>query len=256
MSYLNLNKMNIFIRSCIFSVVSLIAIVSFSIIIGCTFVIPRKYLSYRHAVIRGCLITYMFLLKTICRIDVQVEGAENIPKDRNGIVMCKHQSTWETFYLPLLFRDPAPIAKHELMYIPFFGWALAAAEPIAIDRKNKGTAQQQILVKGKRILEDGRWIMVFPEGTRVPYGTVGQYKLGGARLAAATGYPVVPVAHDAGRYWPRRKFLKYPGTIKIVIGPAIESPGRTPEEISNLTKDWIETTMTRITGLVDKPTGQ
>lgn len=263
MSYLNnentmakptKSTFNIFIRSLIFSIVSFILITLSSIIISCTLIIPKKYLRYRHAVIRTCIRGYMLALKYICDIDVKIEGLENIPKDRNGIALCKHQSTWETFYLPLLFQNPAPIAKKELMYIPFFGWALAAADSIAIDRSKKSTAQQQILVEGKRILDDGRWIMAFPEGTRTPFGTVGQYKLGGARLAAATGYPVIPVAHDAGRYWPRRKFMKYPGTIHLVIGPAIESKGRSAEEILELAKNWIETTMTRITGLVDKPT--
>lgn len=237
------SKLSIWIRSIIFSIVSVIAIALFCIAIGSSYIFPIRI---RHKVIRACVGSYMVLLKVICNIDIKVEGLENIPKDRNGIIMCKHQSTWETFFLPLIFPNPTPIAKRELLWVPLFGWALSASNPITINRGKKGSAQQQILVKGKKSLEDGHWIMFFPEGTRVPFGTVGHYKLGGARLAAATGYPVVPVAHDAGRYWPRRKFLKYPGTIHLVVGPVIESTGRSPEEILDLAKNWIETTMTRI----------
>lgn len=189
---------------------------------------------------------YFQVLKFVCHIDYKVEGLENIPKDRVGIIMCKHQSTWETFFLPQYFHTPAAIAKRELAWIPFFGWGLALSDPIFINRSDKKTAMQQIIEKGKRCLDAGRWIMVFPEGTRVPYGKVGLYKLGGARLAAQSGYPVIPVAHNAGKFWPRRKFIKQPGTITVVIGPLIESKGKKPEEILSLAKDWIETTMTRI----------
>jgi 1-acyl-sn-glycerol-3-phosphate acyltransferase len=189
---------------------------------------------------------YFFMLKHVCLIDYQVEGRENIPQDRNGIIMCKHQSTWETFFLPLFFDTPAALAKKELAWIPFFGWGLAVTEPIFIDRKNKKTAMQQILEKGKKCLSQGRWIMVFPEGTRIPYGEVGHYKLGGARLASSTGYPVLPIAHNAGRYWPKRKFIKKPGTVKVIIGPLIETQGRSAEEVLALTKAWIESTMAHI----------
>ncbi len=115
---------------------------------------------------------------------------------------------------------------------------------------------QQIIDKGRKCLDQGRWIMVFPEGTRVAPGTVGKYKLGGARLAAATGYPVMPVAHNAGRCWPKRKFIKQPGTIQVAIGPLIESKDRTSEEILKLTKDWIEDTMLSIDRFVDKTASQ
>jgi 1-acyl-sn-glycerol-3-phosphate acyltransferase len=111
---------------------------------------------------------------------------------------------------------------------------------------------QQIIDKGKKCLAAGRFILVFPEGTRIPYGQVGHYKLGGARLAAATGAPIIPVAHNAGRFWPRRKFIKHPGTVHMVIGPVIKSEGRAPEEILSLTKKWIESTVLRINGGINK----
>ena len=203
-------------------------------------------LHIRHRFIRAYMRVYFFMLKFICHIDYKVEGMENIPSNRNGIVLSKHQSTWETFFLPLLFHDPAVIVKRELLWIPFFGWGLAASDPISIDRNNKSSAMQQVIEKGRRCLESGRWILLFPEGTRVPSGTIGHYRLGGARLAVATGYPVVPVAHNAGRFWPRRKFIKRPGTVHVVIGPLIETQGLEPEQVLELTKNWIEGTMTRI----------
>lgn len=248
-----MNKINLFIRSLIFSIYSVTTIIIYSFV--CLLALPFP-LTFRHMLIRKYMQAYFYVLKVVCHIDYKIEGLENIPKDRNGIIMCKHSSTWETFFLPIYFHTPAPIAKRELGWVPFFGWGLAASDPIFINRNNKKSAMQQVIEKGKRCLDAGRWVMVFPEGTRIPFGQEGQYKIGGARLAAATGYPVVPVAHNAGWFWPRRKFIKKPGTITIVIGPVIESEGRKPEEILKLSKDWIETTMTRISRLVDKSAGQ
>ncbi len=248
-----LQQINLFLRSLIFSVCSIITIIMASTM--CLLMLPFT-LSYRHAVVRQFLRFYMVLLNIICRIKYDVTGLENIPKQRFGIVLSKHSSAWETFFLPIIFHEPAVIAKRELLWVPFYGWGLAAADPILINRKDKVSAMQQIITKGKKCLESGRWILVFPEGTRVPVGQVGKYHLGGARLAAATEAPVIPVAHNAGYFWPRRSFIKQPGTIKVVIGPMIETKGRTPDEIMSLTKDWIEGTVTRIGGLVDKPASQ
>lgn len=243
------SNINLFIRSLIFSIYSGTTILLYSFVCLAALALPLKY---RHALIRNYMRAYFYVLKVVCHIDYKIEGLENIPKDRNGIIMCKHQSTWETFFLPLYFHEPAAIAKRELAWIPFFGWGLAVTDPIFINRNNKKSSMQQIIEKGRKCLEAGRWIMVFPEGTRVPSGVVGHYKLGGARLAAETGYPVIPVAHNAGRFWPRRKFIKQPGTIHVVIGPLIESKDRKADEILTLTKNWIESTMSRINGFVDK----
>lgn len=237
------SQFNLFLRSFIFSVYSVVTIVLYSFVclasVFCT-------LRFRHTIIRKYMHVYFYMLKVICHIDYRVEGLENIPKDRVGIIMCKHQSTWETFFLPQYFHTPAPIAKRELAWVPFFGWGLALCDPIFINRNDKKSAMQQIIDKGKRCLDDGRWVMVFPEGTRIPYGKVGHYRLGGTRLAVATGYPILPIAHNAGKFWPRRKFIKQPGTITVVIGPLIEPEGRKPDELLTLTKQWIETTMQRI----------
>ena len=237
------SKINLFIRSFIFSFYSVTTIILYSFICLLSLIFP---LHVRHSLIRYYMHLYFYVLKKVCHLDYKIEGLENIPKDRNGIIMCKHSSTWETFLLPQYFHTPAPIAKRELAWLPFFGWGLLVADPIFINRNDKKSAMQQIIEKGKKCLKQGRWIMFFPEGTRVPFGKTGHYKMGGARLAAETGYPVLPIAHNAGWFWPRRQFIKKPGTITMVIGPLIETKGRKPEEILKLTKDWIETTMTRI----------
>lgn len=239
------SKFNLFIRSFIFSIYSLTTIFIYSFFVLAALVLPLRF---RHLIIRSFLTSCLAVLKFVCRIDYHVEGLEHIPKDRAGIILSKHQSTWETFFLPLIFHDPAVIVKRELLWVPFFGWGLAASDPISINRGKKGTAMQQIIAKGKKCLAEGRWILIFPEGTRMAPGAVGKYKLGGARLATATGAPIIPVAHNAGRCWPRRKFIKQPGTIRVVIGPIIESQGRTAEAVMAEAKNWIETTMKRIDG--------
>lgn len=235
--------MNLFLRSLLFSIYSIVSIFLYSFIVTFLLLFPLKY---RIIAIKFYISAYFYFLKLICHIDVVVEGRENIPIHRNGIILCKHQSTLETFYIPPMFNIPVMIAKRELLWIPFFGWGLAASEPIAIDRKNKSSAMQQILQKGKAALDAGRWVMMFPEGTRTAPGTVGHYKLGGARLAAATGYPILPIAHNAGYFWPRRKFIKRPGTVKVVIGPLIESKDQSAEVLLERTKAWIEETMLKI----------
>jgi len=241
-----------FLRSLIFSVYSILLIVVFSIL--SLFALPFP-LRFRHKLLRFFVFLYLGGLSVICGIRSKVEGLKNIPARRFGVIFSKHQSAWETFFLPTIFHDPAVIAKRELLWIPFYGWGLAASDPILINRSDKTSAMKQIITKGKKCLQQGRWILVFPEGTRVPVGNVGKYHLGGARLAVATEAPVIPVAHNAGYLWPRRGFLKKSGTVHVVIGPVIESKGRTPDEVMSLAKDWIETTMTRINGFVDESAG-
>lgn len=236
-------KLDLFVRSLLFSMYALTSIVLYSFIIGFAFLF---HLRYRHILVNQFQRAYIFMLKNICHISYKIEGLENIPKDRPCIVLSKHQSTFETFLLPLIFRDAAIVAKRELLWVPFFGWGLAASDPIFIDRRNKKSAMQQIIDKGKKCLEQGRYIIMFPEGTRTPIGQIGHYRLGGARLASATEYPVIPVAHNAGHFWRRRTFIKYPGTVHVMIGPVIESKHKTPEAIIGATKDWIESTVVHI----------
>lgn len=237
------NTINLYFRSFLFFIYSFSSITLYSLL--CALSLPCS-LRFRHGLIRAYLRAYFVVLKIICRLDYHVEGLQHLTEKKNGIIMSKHQSMWETFFLPLYFHEPAIILKRELLWIPFFGWGLAAADPIAINRKDRNKAMQQIVEKGKKCLEAGRFILIFPEGTRTPPGKIGHYRLGGARLAASTGYPILPIAHNAGYFWPKRGFIKKPGIIQVVIGPWIETQGRNPEEIMNLVKTWIEETVVKI----------
>jgi len=237
------NRINLFFRSLLFTV--FMSTVTFFYGIFCLFArfLPFRY---RYAIIMFWTSTMVWALKHLCQVDYQIEGLENIPKDRVGVILSKHQSTWETFLLPTLFHQAAIILKKELLWVPFFGWGLAIIDPIAINRSDKSNAMDQVISKGKICLEKKRWILVFPEGTRIPPGEIGKYRLGGARLAVATNVPVIPVAHNAGYHWPKRGFIKTPGTIRVVIGPLIETTDRSAEEVMSQAKDWIEETVLKL----------
>jgi len=191
---------------------------------------------------------HIWLLKVLCGLRYRVEGREHLPHGRTAVVLAKHQSSWETLAFQQIFPPQVWVLKQELLWVPFFGWGLALLDPIAIDRGAGRKAVQQIIEQGRQRLESGRWVVVFPEGTRVAPGTRKRYAMGGAILAAETGYPVVPVAHNAGSFWPRRGFRKRPGTIRVVIGPVIDSHGRSAEEIRRQAEEWIENTMAGLEG--------
>lgn len=186
-------------------------------------------------------------LKVTCRLDYHLEGLEHLPTGP-VIVLAKHQSSWETLFLNKLLPPLAWVVKRELFWIPLFGWALALVDPIAIDRSSGKEAMKQVLDKGKAYLDKGRWVLLFPEGTRTAPGQRQRYRSGGAMLAAHTGYPILPIAHNAGEYWARHSFLKRPGTVRVVIGPVIDSKGRSTHELLTATENWIEGTMQVISG--------
>ncbi len=188
-----------------------------------------------------------WLLKVLCGLDYEISGWENMPQGP-AIILGKHQSSWETFAFVKFFPRQTYVFKRELLWIPFFGWALAMLHPIAIDRGAGRKAVEQLIRRGREKLEQGIWVIVFPEGTRMPANTRGKYKLGGAILAAETGYPVVPVAHNAGSHWPRNQMYKLPGKIQVVIGPVIESKGRKADEIMSDAETWIEGRMMELEG--------
>lgn len=189
----------------------------------------------------------LWWLKLTCDLDFRVIGREHLAEvEGAGIIMGKHQSTWETIALQRLFPPTVWVLKRELLFIPFFGWGLALTKPIAIDRKAGRKAVEQLVTQGRARLDEGLWVVVFPEGTRVAPGQTRRYKLGGAVLASRTGRPVVPVAHNAGEFWPRHSFIKRPGTITVVIGPPISTEGKPPEVINDEVRDWIEARMDEI----------
>jgi 1-acyl-sn-glycerol-3-phosphate acyltransferase len=184
--------------------------------------------------------------RRICGITWKVEGWENLP-DRPAILLPKHQSTWETFWLPSFLPHPLTfVYKRELHLLPFFGWAMASLHMINIDRSRGQDAFEQVVRQGTDHLRDGWWIVIFPEGTRTPPGSTRRYKTGGARLAVRTGTPVVPIAVNSGEVWPRRAFLKVPGEITVSIGKPIAAEGRTADEVGSLVESWIETEMRRL----------
>ncbi|QXP84321.1 lysophospholipid acyltransferase family protein [Methylococcus sp. ANG] len=187
----------------------------------------------------------LWMLKTVCRLDFQVQGRENIPV-QPGVILCKHQSAWETIALQVIFPPLVFILKQELLRLPIWGWAMATLEPIAINRAHKTAALKQVLNDGVKRLKEGLWVVVFPEGTRVAPGKKGHYGASGAMLAHRAGCPVVPVAHNAGEYWSRRAFLKYPGTIQVRIGPPIDAAKFDAAEITARAERWIEAQMQEI----------
>lgn len=148
--------------------------------------------------------------------------------------------------LPLIFPPQVWILKRELLWVPFFGWGLALMKPIAIDRKAGRRAVTQIIEQGRERLQQGLWIVFFPEGTRVAPGAKVRYKMGGALLAEAVRYPIVPVTHNAGEHWRRKGFIKYPGTIKMRIGPAIDTSELDAAQINQITQEWIETNLAEL----------
>lgn len=186
------------------------------------------------------------MLRVLCRVDFQVSGAENIPL-RPAILLSKHQSSWETFALQVIFPAQTWVLKRELLLIPIFGWALALAQAIGIDRSSPKQALAQVIAKGRDRLDKGLWVVIFPEGTRIRPGQVGKYNAGGAMLATRTGYPVVPVAHNAGLYWAQGQFRIKPGTVQLVIGPTLDPDGRRAGELITEVEQWIEGTMAEIT---------
>jgi 1-acyl-sn-glycerol-3-phosphate acyltransferase len=237
----------LWLRSLVFMLLLVPSTLIFGLLGTLTFPLPFHA---RYRFFGGWTRLNLWWLEKTCRLRYRVEGAENIPV-RNGVILCKHQSAWETLALQTIFPPQVWVLKRELLWIPFFGWGLGLLEPIAIDRKAGRRALRQILAQGEARLRDGRWVVVFPEGTRVNPGEKGDYAVGGAMLAERTGYPVVPVAHNAGEFWPKRGFVKYPGSISVVIGPAIESRGRKAAEINALAEEWIEAAMGRISRVSD-----
>lgn len=186
-------------------------------------------------------------LSVTCRLHYRVEGAENIPAGP-AIILSKHQSAWETFALQRIFPPQTWVLKRSLLWIPIFGWGLALLYAIGIDRGAGRAALRQVVKQGTDRLNRGIWIVIFPEGTRTEPGTRGKYNIGGSVLAEKSGFPIVPVAHNAGEFWSRRSFIKRPGTISVVVGPTIDPAGKSATEINHLVEEWIERTMQTISG--------
>ena len=178
-----------------------------------------------------------------------VIGFENLPVGTTtpAVLLVKHQSLWETFCMPALMPHPlAYVFKKELLRVPFFGWAMARMDMIHIDRSDGARAFVKVVQQGQRLLDQGTWVIMFPEGTRIDRGQKGTYKSGGTRLAIRTGAPVIPIAVTSAKCWPRKAFIKKPGTVEISIGKPIPSAGRQPDELMQEVENWIEAEMRRL----------
>jgi len=225
-----------FIRSLIFSFFMMALIPPWVIIAIFTLVLPVN-LAMR--IVSGWAWSVTWLLKVICNLKHEVIGIEHIP-DEPVIFACKHQSAWETIALQTIIPPAAWILKRELLWIPIFGWGLACIKPIAINRGDRKAALASVLEQGARAHASGRHILVFPEGTRTAYGSSAKYKQGVARLALKTGAKIVPIAHNAGKFWPKQSIMKKSGTIQVVIGEAFTPQSDNLSEITEEVRDWIE----------------
>lgn len=179
----------------------------------------------------------------------RVTGMENLPtgKSSAAVLLVKHQSTWETFAMVALMPHPlAYVFKKELLYVPFFGWAMGRMDMIHIDRSQRTQAFSKVVAQGKRLMSQGTWVIMFPEGTRIDRGQKGIYKSGGTRLAIETGVPVIPIAVTSAKCWPRKAFIKKPGVVDFSIGKPIDSTGRKPDELMREVEAWIEGEMHRL----------
>jgi 1-acyl-sn-glycerol-3-phosphate acyltransferase len=224
------------LRSVLFAAALVLVTPPYALIALLTFPLPRMV---RYQIISGWSKLVVWLARLILGIHWQVEGREHLPS-RPAVILAKHQSAWETMAFQLIFPPQVHVLKRELLWIPFFGWGLALMSPIAIDRSRGVAALRAIARRGRERLEQGFWVVVFPEGTRVRPGERRPYQLGGAWLAAEAGAPVVPVAHNAGLVWPRNAFLKKSGTVVVRIGPAIDGANHDPKRLNDLAEAWIE----------------
>lgn len=205
----------------------------------CLAVAPFQSFEQRYRFVNRWSQATMWLLRRLSGVRIEVEGRELIPRDRPVIVMCNHQSQWETFYLQLLISPQATILKRELLWVPFFGWGLALLRPIAIDRSKGSQALKTLLRVGQERLAEGVSVVIYPEGTRQAPATIGSFNLGGAMLAARTGVEVLPMVHNSGDCWPRRSLVRLPGTIRLRIGNPIASANKSPKQISAEAEAWI-----------------
>ena len=232
----------IFIRSLLFAVLQAALTIFFGILSLATIVLPPIG-RYRFIALWARIVVW--LARHICGIRYRVTGAENLPTEP-CIVLCKHQSAWETLVLQVILPPQVWVLKRELLRVPFFGWGLAMLSPIAIDRSAGRQALKQMVTEGRQRLGMGFWIVMYPEGTRILPGERGPYHVGGAFLATQTGAKVVPIAHNAGTVWPRNAFLKYPGTITVTIGKPIDPTGMKAEALRKQVEEWIEAEVDRL----------
>lgn len=233
-----------FLRSLLFALLQVAITIPYGLIAPLFFPLPPLQ---RYRVMRLWSRIILWLARWVLGIRYRVIGLDRLPKGP-CVVLAKHQSAWETMAFQLFLPPLAFVLKRELLQIPFFGWGLAMTSPIAIDRSAGREALKALEEQGRQRLAQGFWVVVFPEGSRMPPGQKGKYNVGGAWLAVKAGVPVLPVAHNAGRLWGKNAFIKRPGEITVVIGPPIPTVGRKPAEVIAETEAWIEGQMAALEG--------
>ena len=226
----------IFLRSLIFNLGMILFTIPFTVISLFTFPLSQKY---RYLFISLWAKSMLPWLKFTCHLDFQIRGKENVPKNP-CVVFSNHQSAWETLALQIALPPQVWVLKKELLLIPFFGWGLWLTSPIAINRSAGKKALMQMFEQGGKKLSKGFFIIIFPEGTRVGVDEQRSYHIGGSWLAKKLNSPILPIAHNAGYYWPKNSFLKHPGTIKLTIGPLISTDQLSPDDINVKVKNWID----------------
>src|SRR6202043_2031077 len=230
------------LRSLLFNVYMVLSACVFGAFMSLCFWSPH---SFQFAIARCWARCLLWVLAHLCGLKFSVEGRERIPEGAH-IVMSNHTSAWETIAQFVIFPPHVWVLKRELLWIPFVGWGLKLLRPIAINRGEGHRAVKQVVEQGKARLQDGLWIIVFPEGTRVVAGDTKKFGVSGALVAVASGKSLVPMSHNAGTFWPRRGFLKKPGTIQVVIGQPIEPAGKNPRQLNEEVKQAIEAGFARI----------
>jgi len=226
----------IYLRSILFYLGKALSTIPFFFVsLFALFTPPRR----RSTLIAGWAKFVTWWLKVTCGLTHKLEGIENLP-ERPCIIACAHSSTWETITTQTFLPPLAWVLKKELLKIPVFGVGLRATGPIAIDRNDKKNALDQVIEQGLEKLEEGRYVLIFPEGTRTPWGQKGRYKKGAAKLAMAANVPIVPIAHDAGKYWSSKSWWIKPGEIKCIFGPEITTTDKRQSEITGEIENWIE----------------
>jgi 1-acyl-sn-glycerol-3-phosphate acyltransferase len=232
----------VIVRSTLFMLLVTLLTIPFGVLVSLAMIFP---MNVRYGIIAAWRVGFMGLCQGVLGIRYRVLGRENIPQ-QPAIILSKHQSAWETVGLQEIFPPLVFVLKNVLLRIPFFGWGLAAMKMISIDRSAGKDALKQVVDQGRDRLNAGFWVVIFPEGTRVEPGKRRRYKPGGVHLAVQTGARLVPVAHDAGELWGKNAFLKYPGTITVSIGPAIDPAGHSEAELNAMAEAWIESEMHRL----------
>ncbi|KAF3978281.1 MAG: 1-acyl-sn-glycerol-3-phosphate acyltransferase [Methylococcales symbiont of Iophon sp. n. MRB-2018] len=239
----NRNNFRAYFGSTVFFLYILISVPTFCPVMLLALFLP---FSVRYNLSVAWAVSVLWIAKVFCGLTHEVEGLENLPKNQTYIVLCKHQSAWETLFTRLFLPKQTAVLKRSLTWMPIGGWILATLKPIAIDREKKRAALRTIVEQGTARLKEGFVVVIFPEGTRVAPGEDKEFSIGGALLAQKSEFPVIPLAHNAGEFWPRYSFFKYPGIIKVKIGPAIDSKGKKAKQINLEASTWIAEAMKEI----------